>query len=381
MKVVGVCPQVPNGCDLWRVAEPIDYLHNRGFDAQISLQGDPRHPIVVGGERPDVLVVSRWGIAPGFGEKIVMEALQDQARAIIWDLDDDLWHLEADNPWKAKNPPLAWLETMARRADLITTTTATLAAVIQKHIPEVPVRVVPNLIRLGRFVPREVIEGPLTLCLQGGYHDRDWSTLKEILVSVLSDHPDVTLRVIGDPQSWLADVPSEQLEYAPFQPYLKWPKMLNGIQIGLAPLRPSVFNRGKSPIKWFEYSTVGAATIASPTVYENYIGHGFSGLLADTPREWDEAIRFLINDGEYRERIARDAGRVVSEQHSLESRAEAIYPPLWKEAYRRWHKRHYTPKRKPSGETLSRRAARALSSLIPGATPAIPGSPTPGPVD
>lgn len=380
MKVVGVCPPVPNGCDLWRVAEPIDYLHTLGYDCAISLQGEPRHPIVVNGEIPDVLVVSRWGVAPGIGEKIVMAGLAKDAKAIIWDVDDDFWHLEEDNPYRLSNPPLEWMETMAARADLITTTTATLAEVIQRQIPSVPVRVVPNHIRLSRFAGVERVDGPPTVCLQGGHHERDWAWIAPILVRVLKDHPEATLRVIGDYPEWLREISPEQTEYAPFQPYLKWPRMLAGVDIGLAPLRPSRFNRGKSPIKWFEYSTVGAATIASPTVYGHLIEHGQTGLLAETPTEWEAHLRLLLNDHKYRRELATRAATVVAERHSLESRAEAVYPRVWQEAFQRWqHKQTSSGARKPRGGILSPRAGLVPSSPTPDVTREIRASLTPGP--
>jgi glycosyltransferase involved in cell wall biosynthesis len=69
------------------------------------------------------------------------------------------------------------------------------------------------------------------------------------------------------------------------------------LNIGLAPLRPSLFNRSKSEIKFLEYAAAGAAVIASRHgPYERVIEQGVTGLLVNSPHEWTSALNQLATD-------------------------------------------------------------------------------------
>jgi hypothetical protein len=64
--------------------------------------------------------------------------------------------------------------------------------------------------------------------------------------------------------------------------------------IGICPLAPIHFNLMKSNTKWVEYTSIGAAVVASiGTVYDDCCGDG-CGLLAKTEEEWYTAIESLI---------------------------------------------------------------------------------------
>jgi glycosyltransferase involved in cell wall biosynthesis len=75
---------------------------------------------------------------------------------------------------------------------------------------------------------------------------------------------------------------------------------LLGWDIGICPLVRTPFNVVKSNTKWVEYTSVGAAVVASrDTVYDECCADG-CGLLADTPDEWLEALNLLANDNRLR---------------------------------------------------------------------------------
>jgi hypothetical protein len=55
-----------------------------------------------------------------------------------------------------------------------------------------------------------------------------------------------------------------------------------GAHSGLAPLAANEFNQKKSCLKWYEYSTLGLAAIATKvTPYSDEITHDATGLLSD----------------------------------------------------------------------------------------------------
>jgi len=89
--------------------------------------------------------------------------------------------------------------------------------------------------------------------------------------------------------------------------------------IGIAPLKDTSFNRGKSPLKWMEYSAMRVPTVASDTVvYPEEIEDGVTGLLAGSEDDWMEKISYLIENEEARKRIGQEAYDDVYERFNFE---------------------------------------------------------------
>jgi len=99
------------------------------------------------------------------------------------------------------------------------------------------------------------------------------------------------------------------------------------IDIGLAPLEDSPFNRAKSDIKYLEYSAVGAATIASPIPpYAGSIQEDRGMLVgANTEDAWMTGIRQLVDDTELRQQVSANAYNWVRRERSIEEAASSWY--------------------------------------------------------
>jgi glycosyltransferase involved in cell wall biosynthesis len=77
-----------------------------------------------------------------------------------------------------------------------------------------------------------------------------------------------------------------------------YPKFLNSFKfdIGIAPLEDNNFNRGKSNLRWLEYSALGLPTVASPLPdFARVIEDGKTGFLARDEREWEDRLSLLID--------------------------------------------------------------------------------------
>ncbi len=87
------------------------------------------------------------------------------------------------------------------------------------------------------------------------------------------------------------------------------PNELARFDINLAPLEVgNPFCEAKSELKFFEAALVEVCTVASPTgPMRRAIRDGETGRLADTPAEWDAALRTLIDDPALRRRMAHAA--------------------------------------------------------------------------
>lgn len=139
-------------------------------------------------------------------------------------------------------------------------------------------------------------------------HRDDIAHLAPALSSVMTSHPDTRLEVMMGrhlPDA-LADIPNltspEALPWAEFQRY----QATRHLQIGLAPLLDTPFNRGKSWIKFLDIAAMGGVGIYSRRApFTEIVEHGVDGLLVgDDPREWQVAIEQLLSD--------RDATRAMA---------------------------------------------------------------------
>ena len=94
---------------------------------------------------------------------------------------------------------------------------------------------------------------------------------------------------------------------------------LQQFDIGIMPLSDGLFERGKCGYKLIQYMACGLPVVASPVgVNREIVEHGVNGYLAETPLQWENAIRNLSGNAQLRKRFGT-AGRLkVEKQYSLQ---------------------------------------------------------------
>ena len=227
---------------------------------------------------------------------------------IVYETDDDV----LDYPdWTGFGPAAAAerdvIETLLRRADLVTVATPVLATIAARYNDAV--RVVRNAVDPAWYAappagplppgsPRLLYYGvPVRL--------RDYALCHGAVEAVVAAHPAarrVWLGAANEPA--VAAIVDEVGPYVEGLPAFARALVEARPDIGLAPLLDEPFNRAKSELHWLEYSLAGAATVASasaaPGPYD-VIRDGLDGLLARTPADWHRALAELA--GRARERI------------------------------------------------------------------------------
>lgn len=162
-------------------------------------------------------------------------------------------------------------------------------------------------------------------------HDVDFKEALPALRRVLDEHPHTVLRLFGSlPLSMQGVIPEERFQWAKGVPFERYPTTLRFVNfdIGIAPVTNSNFNRGKSNLKWLEYSALGIPCVASKVYpYARSIEHGVTGYLATTADEWYAALTPLVEDAELRQRIGAQA-----RQHVWQQWGAAAHAPFWTEA-------------------------------------------------
>lgn len=150
-------------------------------------------------------------------------------------------------------------------------------------------------------------------------HQRDFARVAGILAKLMLERADLRLVLFREPGNHrpvllmnefpeLAPV-ADQIEWRDMVPLPDLPEETARFDISIAPLETgSLFCNAKSELKFFEAALAGVPSIVSPTTpFRQCIVEGVSGFLADTPEEWETALRTLLENPDLRRRMANAA--------------------------------------------------------------------------
>lgn len=224
-----------------------------------------------------------------------------------------------------------------RDADAVTCSTDYLASRTREYTPNV--HLVPNCVdtllwdgvRTRQKEARHSTDVRIYWGGGGGHYD-DLLKIRDPLLRIFAERPQVKLIFSNFVPGWAASLPPDRIFFLPLAPYRgTWQKILTWlcVDIGLAPLVANDFNRAKSHVKWLDYSM---ARIAG--VYENIDAYdavvdGVAGLKASTPDEWYEKLLLLVDEHELRQHIGGQARRDVM-AHWLVDQHAAAYESMLK---------------------------------------------------
>lgn len=131
-------------------------------------------------------------------------------------------------------------------------------------------------------------------------HRDDIAHLAPALTPVMKSYPQARLEIMMGrhvPESFAGMARLETPEALPWKAFQQY-QATRRIQIGLAPLLETPFNRGKSWIKFLDIAAMGGVGIYSRRApYTGIVEHGVDGLLVgDDPSEWRAALEQLLAD-------------------------------------------------------------------------------------
>jgi GT2 family glycosyltransferase len=279
-----------------------------------------------------------------------MKAVQGRRKPVIFDTDDLLFDPGGDTRVldlvsipESERPVY---EDRIRRhsqtmtaADAVFVTTEQLAAFARELNPRV--FVIPNaadeeMLRLGdqaieTHKKREGHEVRLAYLSGSPTHDLDFLEAADGILWALDDNPAVRFVVVGNLEldSRFARY-GDRIERLPILPWRRLPSVLAGVDVNLAPLEgDNPFTESKSCIKWIEAGLVAVPTIASPRAdFLRAVRTGSTGLFADTPDEWREALGELIASPDRRQSIGQAAYDEVRRAHTTTVLAPLLHEAL-----------------------------------------------------
>ena len=156
-------------------------------------------------------------------------------------------------------------------------------------------------------------------------HNENFELIKPAIKQLLKKYSNVQLHIVG-----ILDIPEDM---KPFEnqivthDYVDWdklPALISEVDINLAPLVDSIFNRAKSEIKWIEAALVKVPTVASKIgAFSDAIVDGETGLLV-TDDQWFDKLETLVLSPELRQKIADAAYRSVLENCTLSKKDDMV---------------------------------------------------------
>ena len=271
--------------------------------------------------------------------------LAAHGKAIVYETDDDHFNIRPWNGYiKDIIPEQPIIEEMAKRADLVTTSTNVIGKRYARFNDNI--RVIKNAIDPELYKattdhpggkPRSVYYGSTARMrdylgwaetnqrVRGGYCAKAVQDLrKEITPVFLGVNPGTEDQVQG--------VFDELIPYIEGIPEFCKALANSHPDIGVAPLMGDDFDRAKSELHWLEYSMTGAAFIGERFKGDGpyqMVRDGVDGLLAKGRQEWYDAMKKLTRSKDLREQLAGAAKERVLKEYHYKDRAKE-----WADAFK-----------------------------------------------
>jgi glycosyltransferase involved in cell wall biosynthesis len=201
--------------------------------------------------------------------------------------------------------------------DYATTTTETLRRELQNYVPKVFInRNVASLEMLELSETARTKTKSETAKVKIGYfsgsitHNENFELVEPAILEILEKFPNVELNVVGilDAQNRLLQKYPNQVKSLGWVDWRELPGKIAEVDVNIAPLVDSIFNRAKSENKWVEAALVKVPTVASNLgAFAEVIEDGVTGMLASTKEEWVTALEKLVQDASLRHRIGETA--------------------------------------------------------------------------
>lgn len=315
--MVGAVPFDAGGCSHYRIRQPLEkYAELTGRKIGVVPHGKRMVPFSTWSAlSPDFILTGRQFSAENVRYWKTFKRLHPEI-PLYMDFDDNLWNPHADSTFKPSAEDLRNLDEGARLADRFIASTKPLAGLLFKKFGK-RTHVLPNMIDMKKsraVKPRN--EAKKLRVFWGGTATHQ-SDLKQIIPVV---------KATSHRYDWhfMAYVPGEIRDLVTFHDGIKSiPKFENfianlGIDVGIAPLISSAFNRCKSNVKLLEYGRIGAATICSPEYPYNLS----PAVKATTPNDWIAALGNMENEAYRLENAARSQD--YSRSFDIASRPDEI---------------------------------------------------------
>lgn len=241
----------------------------------------------------------------------------------ILDVDDAIW-LYRDGSFARR---------LAKISDSVICGNSFLAEYFSRWNPNV--RIIPTGVDTDRFLPLASIsvkaraaDGRLTIGWSGAYNAfPDLQIAEKALQIILRKYPQVRLRVIADEPPRF-DLPASQMEFILWSPEIEV-QAIQSLDIGLMPLRDTLWSRGKCAYKMLLYMSCGVPVVVSPIGMTGELCKMAPvGMCASTTEDWVGVLEQLLNDPQLAAVMGGKARDVVQQNFSIPKLAPRLAAEL-----------------------------------------------------
>lgn len=334
MPVILVIPEMagtlPSPCSYIRLLNPLmtERVQN-SFRVRISTLA------VADLSNTDIVIMNRIPSEKLNELQVFLKKLRENNVRLVYELDDDLLNIDPNHPEKALYKEKEEIvRTLLSEADLVWVSTEALAqsvSTVAKHVQVLENFIEPKLLELDRQA-QPFSNTYRVLYMGTKTHSADLNLVLKPLRKLHSEGAEFELTLIGI----TPDIPNEDWIKSinpPFSGYplfMQWLHSLPRFDLAIAPLEETKFNECKSALKFWDYTAIGAPTLASRFgEYKRLIADGETGLLArNDDIEWGEKLRFAFESKTRLQEILHNAVerlvRKSDEINGVERRRNAL---------------------------------------------------------
>ena len=347
-----------DGCSGYRILNPVKELKKIEEHQVFQLDGkeNPNEMLELI-EGSNVLIFRQEHIRLF---NFIKEKIDTSKKLLVIDMDDDIfntspfsetyrWGGVKDVEWQGKKlwedgendfriernkKALDEVVKVFKKADLITCTTECLKNRLIEISGNKNVAVLPNAISEHWKKWDLKKEDTIRIGWTGGAtHYIDWHTIMNPLRKVFKKNKNIKLVLQGC--KWdgtIKDIPHEFHDWIDFEGHPYKTASLN-IDIAVIPLADNKFNRSKSCIKWYEFSSLGIPSlVADVSPYKEEVKD--KALTFKNEKEFEKNLQRLIDDGKLRKEVGDKSKKWVEKHRKLENIAKD-YVKVYKKALKR----------------------------------------------
>lgn len=257
----------------------------------------------------------------------VIRERKARGKLTVYELSDDLDEIPPSNPIRefyAQTSNMLLIKRLAHYCDALQFSSPELMrkygylnpnhAVFPNHILEIPPE-------------RRVRRGDTVAVGWGGSlgHLHDMEKIAQRLIEWIRTKENASLHLMCDEQIWrLFDkLPENREERHPTGSRRDYYSFVSQLDIGIAPLEDTPFNRSRSDVKFLEYAAHGTVPVVQATgPYLLSVQHGKTGFLYSSPDELISTLDLLVSDFPLRMKISSAARKYVLRERNQLKRGQ-----------------------------------------------------------
>ena len=335
MKVRAIIPnQRGNASAHWRILGPLTAMRANGVDALWYYNDDMQDADF----RDAIVIIHR--MIPSEPVKYLENLMERGAKSILYSLDDYTFNEEVLRQYLVACGGLTTsaIATIVERVerqretiqlcDTVIVTTIELADLVSEQL-ERPVLILPNAIDEKWFMDGIDSQAPLrgnaeTVYIgyaSGRRPSQDLMNMAKAWKRIQDEFSNVRFVVAGfQPDEIDREIDLDRKIRIPWKDITQYPSSMQ-VDIGCCPVSSDIeFNRGKSVIKWMEYTLGGAAVVASP-FYDVVIINTVNGYIAqdNSIDSWYSKLKHLVQYKMAREALQDRAYYQIKNYMSLDA--------------------------------------------------------------